>query len=384
MPDNFIYQKYGLFIVKGHYNKGMKQLLLTKVFAIDGVVNKAVPFGNGHINDTYRLINEDNNKPDYLLQRINHNVFKNIPAMMNNIQLVTAHIRRKLIFSGEDADNKVSTLIHTHEGGLFTKQDGEYWRVFQFMKNFRSYDKPDTPDQMYEGAKAFGAFLNYLSDFHIEELHYTLPDFHDMKFRLKQFFVAKDEAEKHRLGQAQEEIKYVLETADYVTGIQDMSAGCGMLLRVTHNDTKFNNVLLDSNDKGQCVIDLDTVMPGYVYFDVGDGLRTGASTADEHELDLQKVDVDLAMINAFAEGYIEPTKKLLSDEEMDILPKSGIYMSFIMGLRFLTDYLQGNKYYKVDFPDHNLHRARCQLHLSKLMKKRLPEITGAFRKTAII
>ena len=362
----------------------MKQLLLAKAFAIEGVVDDAIPFGNGHINDTYRLINKDPGKPDYLLQRINHNVFKNIPAMMNNIQLVTAHIRRKLLFSGRDANNKVSTLIHTHNGEHFYKEDGEYWRVFQFMKGFRSYDKPETPEQMYEGAKAFGEFLNYLSDFPIEELHYTLPDFHSMRFRLKQFFEARDEAEKHRLGQAQDEIKYVLETAEYVTDIQNMSIRYGMPLRVAHNDTKFNNVLLDKNDKGQCVIDLDTVMPGYVYFDVGDGLRTGASTADEHELDLQKVDVDLAMIDAFAEGYTAPTKKLLSDEEIDTLPKSGIYMSFIMGLRFLTDYLQGNKYYKVDFEEHNLHRARCQLHLSKLMKKRLPEITDAFRRTAVI
>lgn len=361
----------------------MKQLTLTKVFAIDGVINETVTFGNGHINDTYRLINENAEKPDYLLQRINHNVFKNIPAMMNNIQLVTAHIRRKLLFSGEDAGNKVSTLIHTKKGELFYKEGGDYWRVFQFMKNFRSYDKPDTPEQMYEGAKAFGEFLSHLSDFPIERLHYTLPDFHDMKFRLRQFFGARDEAEKHQLGEAANEIKYVLETADYVTGIQDMSTGYGMPLRVTHNDTKFNNVLLDSDDKGQCVIDLDTVMPGYVYFDVGDGIRTGASTADEHELDLQKVDVDLTMINAFAEGYITPTRKLLSEEELDLLPKSGIYMSFIMGLRFLTDYLQGNKYYKVDFPEHNLHRARCQLYLSKLMKKRLPEITDAFKKTVL-
>ena len=362
----------------------MKNLLLTKVFAIDGLIREAVPFGGGHINDTYRLINTDAHKPDYLLQRINHHVFKNIPAMMNNIQLVTAHIRRKLLLNGEPADSKVATLIHTHNGAPFFEEDGAYWRVFRFMKDFRSFDKPDNPGQMYEGAKAFGEFLNYLADFPLEALHYTLPDFHNMKFRLKQFLAASDEAENYRLQEAEHEIKYVLETAGYVTGIQDMSLATRMPLRVTHNDTKFNNVLLDHHDNGQCVIDLDTVMPGYVYFDVGDGLRTGASTADEHEVDLQKVDVDLTMVSAFAEGYITPVKKLLGEAEMHILPKSGIYMSFIMGLRFLTDYLQGDKYYKTDFPGHNLQRARCQLHLSKLMKKRLPEIENAFKKTAVI
>lgn len=362
----------------------MKQLLLTKAFAIDGIIKEIVPFGNGHINDTYRLVNENAGKPDYLLQRINHHVFRNIPAMMGNIQLVTSHIRRKLLFAGEDVCTKVSTLIHTHDGSHFLKEKGEYWRVFKFMKDLRSYDKPYNPEQMYEGARAFGEFLNYLSDFPIQELHYTLPDFHNMKFRLKQFMAARDEAGEHQRNQARDEIRYVLETADYVTAIQDIPVRHYMPLRVTHNDTKFNNVLLDAHDKGQCVIDLDTVMPGYVYFDVGDGIRTGASTADEHELDLQKVDVDLAMIDAFAEGYLNSTGNLLGEAEMSILPKSGIYMSFIMGLRFLTDYLQGNKYYKTDFPDHNLHRARCQLHLSKLMRKRLPEITKAFGKTTLI
>ncbi|MDN5214471.1 aminoglycoside phosphotransferase family protein [Fulvivirgaceae bacterium BMA12] len=356
----------------------MKQLLLTKVFAIDGDIKEILPFGNGHINDTYRLINESAEKPDYLLQRVNHHVFKNIPAMMNNIELVTSHIRKKLLFSPGSVNGMVATLIHTREGCLFHKEEGEYWRVFKFMKDFKSYDKPNTPEQMYEGAKSFGEFLYALSDFPIEELHYTLPNFHNMEFRFKQFFAARDEAENYRLEQAKNEIKYVQDTADYVIGIYNMSKGGRMPLRVTHNDTKFNNVLLDGNDKGQCVIDLDTVMPGYVYFDVGDGIRTGASTADEHELDLQKVDVDLIMVEAFVRGYMDASSKLFTDDEMAILPKSGIYMSFIMGLRFLTDYLQGDKYYKIDFPEQNLQRARCQLHLSKLMRKRLPEIKEVF------
>lgn len=339
-------------------------------FNIKDTIGKTTPFGNGHINDSIRLINEDDSGGDYLMQKINHHVFKNVHGMMNNIELVTAHLRRNIILRGGDVDSEVLTLIHTCAGRCYLKVDSGYWRCFRFIKELKAHDFSKTSKQAYEGAKAFGNFLKYLSDFPIEKLHYTIPDFHNMKLRIKQFDDALSKSDQYLISEASQQISYVKNMADIIVEIQDQAEKGKLPLRVTHNDTKFNNVLLNEDDEGICVIDLDTVMPGIVHYDFGDGIRTGAVTAEEDEPDLSKVDVDMVRFEAFTAGYLEATREILTEEEINTLSKAPMYMAFMMGLRFLTDYLSGDKYYKVSFPGQNLIRAKCQLQLSKIFQSR--------------
>ena len=248
------------------------------------------------------------------------------------------------------------------------------------MKNLRSYDHPETPNQAYEGAKAFGQFLYDLTDFPGDQLCITIPRFHNLEFRLRQFSEVLEMAPQDRIDQAIDQIKYVKATAPDLLVLQDLVRAGKMPVRVTHNDTKFNNVLLDENDRGKCVIDLDTVMPGLVHYDFGDGIRTGSVTCEEDEADLSLVDIDKSMCEAFIEGYLEATHEVLTPMELEHLPIAAPFMAFIMGVRFLTDHLAGDLYYKTDFPGHNLQRAKCQLHLSSVMLDRKKEMEAIIRR----
>lgn len=242
------------------------------------------------------------------------------------------------------------------------------------MKNLKSYDRPGTATQVYEGAKAFGQFFYDLTDFPNDQLCITIPRFHDLEFRLLQFSQALEVAQRERSRQASDQIKFVKNNAAELMFLQDLTRKGRVPLRVTHNDTKFNNVLLDENDKGKCVIDLDTVMPGLVHYDFGDGIRTGSVTCEEDEADLSLVDIDIAKYEAYIAGYLDVTREVLTPLELEYLHIAAPFMAFIMGVRFLTDHLAGDAYYKIDFPGHNLQRAKCQLHLSKVMLDRKKEI----------
>ncbi len=350
-------------------------------FAIEGSMANAQPYGGGHINDTYHVVNSDPAAPAYLLQKINHKVFGQVEGLMHNIAFVTSHIRKKLLSKRDPGiHEKVLTLIHTKEGKWFYHHGEEYWRVFRFMKNLRSYDHPETTAQVYEGAKAFGQFLSDLTDFSSDQLCITIPRFHDLEYRLQQFSQALEVSHTGRKGQAIDQIKFVKDTAGELLVLQDLVRKGRVPLRVTHNDTKFNNVLLDEKDKGKCVIDLDTVMPGLVHYDFGDGIRTGSVTCEEDEADLSIVDVDIAKYEAYTEGYLDATREVLTPSELESLHISAPFMAFIMGVRFLTDYLAGDVYYKIDSPGHNLQRAKCQLHLSKVMLDRKKEIAELIQR----
>ena len=345
-------------------------------FAIEGKVDKVEPFGNGHINDTFQIVNSVDGCPDYLLQRVNHEVFKDVPGMMNNIWQVTEHINNKNNSTDNGSEiQETLKLVKTNTGELYSKkEDGSFWRVFDFKKGLKSYDLVQTPEQAYEGAKAFGLFFKLLSDFPAEKLTDTIPNFHNIILRLE---TLKNVIEKHPEGrtlEVQDEIKFVFSVAEQMCQIETLKNDGVIPLRVTHNDTKFNNVLLSPDDKGICVIDLDTVMPGVVHYDFGDGIRTGTTTAEEDESDLNLVQFDINKYEAFADGYLETTREILSPVEVQNLGISGALFAYIMGVRFLTDYISHDVYYKIGYPTQNINRARCQFELTRKILERLPEL----------
>lgn len=332
---------------------------INTVFKIAGEVSHSTPFGNGHINDTFRLFNQDKSQPDYLLQRINHLVFKEVEQMMRNIKRVTEHVNQQL-------PGSTLELIPTRDGASYYQDpNGNYWRIYLFRQELHSIDVAATPGQIYEGAKAFGRFLSHLADFPAHTLHYTIPHFHDVSVRLQQLKQAVDEDVVGRVQQALPAIEYSWSITAMMKRIQQAGERGEIPLRVTHNDTKFNNVLLDEAGRGRCVIDLETVMPGYVHFDFGDGIRTTVTTAAEDEADLAKVIVDLDRFQAFAQGYLEETRDILSPAELQYLPLAGPLLAYLMGIRFLADFLRGDSYYKIHFEGQNLQRAYAQLELTK-------------------
>ncbi|KAA3436295.1 phosphotransferase enzyme family protein [Rufibacter hautae] len=351
-------------------------------FSIDGGVAQVVSHGSGHIHDTYHVMNSHPGSPDYLLQRVNHHVFKNVPALMDNIQVVTTHLRQKLENTpGTQPQKEVLTLIPTNQHKWFYQDaEGNYWRMYYFLDDTLGFDMVTTPAQAYEGGKAFGKFQALLADLPVEQLHDTIPDFHNVVNRLRLFreTVAADPA--GRVAEVAAEIAFVEERAQAMSTIYHMGQRGELPLRITHNDTKFNNVLLDKDGKAQCVIDLDTVMPGYVAYDFGDAIRTTVNTAPEDEPELEKIQVNLALFEAFAKGFLEETSSALSDQEIASLLHGVLLLPFIMGLRFLTDYIDGDHYYKIHFPAHNLQRCRAQFQLVKELEALLPELQGILEK----
>jgi Ser/Thr protein kinase RdoA (MazF antagonist) len=303
-------------------------------------------------------------------------VFENVAQLMDNINRVNLHITNKI--TAEEAANGIATLniVPTKEGSLFYKDStGCYWRIYDFLGDLKSYDFPETLDQIYEGAKSFGRFIYQLDDFPAETLHLTIPRFHDVKYRLDNLDLAIKQNFNNRKSELTSELKFIDQVSKQLCKIQDLGLSGEIPMRVAHNDTKFNNVLLGADDKGKCVIDLDTVMPGYVHYDFGDGVRTTINTSDEDEKDLNKVNVDLDRFEAFTKGFLVMTRGILTPTEIEYLPLSGPLMSYIMGVRFLTDYLSGDHYYHIDFEHHNLQRACCQLDLTNKMLVQLPEMT---------
>lgn len=340
-------------------------------FDLSGAVQEVLPFGNGHINDTYRVKNRDSEAPDYLLQRVNHEIFKDVAAMMENIRLVTEHIK-----TGGSSGIKQETLdiVRTIDQQLFTIYEGNYWRMFEFKKGTKSYEVVETPEQAYQGALAFGTFFRLLSDFPAEKLTDTLPEFHNVILRLEVFEKAVKEDIKGRTAEVKNEINFVRKNADLMCEMERLKQVGKIPLRVTHNDTKFNNVLLDDKGRGFCVIDLDTVMSGIVHYDFGDGIRTSTNTAKEDETDLSLVHFDLEKFKAFATGFLEASRDILNSFEIEYLGRSGGLLAYIMGVRFLTDYLMGDVYYKINREGHNLDRARTQLKLTRQILERQQDL----------
>ena len=356
--------------------KTNEQLMaILKQFAIDEDMVSAVPFGNGHINDTLKVTNSKG-EIKYILQRINHHIFTNVDMLQNNIFTVTSHIRKKLVARGEqDVDRKVLTFIPAKDGKLYHFDGDSYWRVCLFIPRSKSFEEV-TPQLSYEAGKAFGDFQTMLSDLPADALGETIPNFHNMEFRLKQF---RDAVEANAAGRL-EEVKYLvaeIEKRAKDMCIQEELYREGKLKkRTNHCDTKVNNIMFDEEGKVLCVIDLDTVMPGFVLSDIGDFIRTGANTGAEDDENLDNVEVNLEIFEAYTRGYMETAKAFLTPQEIKLLPYGGRLLTYMQTVRFLTDYINGDTYYKIHSPKHNLIRTKAQFKLLLSLEAHAPEMDG--------
>jgi Ser/Thr protein kinase RdoA (MazF antagonist) len=332
-------------------------------FDLRGDIDVIASLGAGLINDTYRITTSGDD-PDYVLQRINHSIFWDVELLQNNIRRTTDHIREKLSSRGErDILRRTLTIIPTREGALYHFDGENYWRVTVLISGAKTYENV-SPGLAYSTGRAFGDFQGMLADLPGEPLGATIPDFHNMEFRLNQLEEAIRRNNAGRVGQMRLVIEEILARAEEMTFPQRMVREGRLPLRVTHCDTKVNNVLFDE-ETGEvlCVIDLDTTMPGMVMSDFGDFIRTAANTGAEDERDLGKVGLDMAIFKAFARGYLETAAAFLTPVEVEMLPFGARLLTYMQSVRFLTDYLSGDTYYKINSPEHNRERTLAQLAL---------------------
>jgi serine/threonine protein kinase len=345
-------------------------------FLPDVHIDTIIPYGSGHINKTYKVILDANLNQAYVLQQINHLVFKDVSGVQENISRVTCHIQHRInAIKGSDAPREVIRLIPTRNNLLyFVDKAGKYWRLYNFIDGSRCFQKAPSTDIAMEAGKAFGRFQKYLSDLKGEPLHETIPDFHAVHRRLETFEQALIGDSKNRIRESEPEIAFIREHSKGMKKFIDDAYRNKIPVRITHNDTKLNNILFDENNKAICVIDLDTVMPGFVFYDFGDAIRTLANTADEDEPDITKVSMDMDLYKAFTKGFLSEAGSSLTPGEISGLAYSCLYMTYIIGLRFLTDFLQGDWYFNIHREKHNLERARVQFKLIKDMERRYKEM----------
>ncbi len=343
-------------------------------FRIPGVFESAIPYGSGHINDTYAAtwLEAGGQARRYILQRINHNIFKDPLALMDNIARVTAHQRCKLQEAGvSEPERRALTVIASQEGGPCHRDaEGNFWRAYLFIENARTFDAIETPAQAFQAARAFATFQQQLTDLPGGRLHETIPDFHHTPKRFETLLAAIEADEKNRAASVRSEIDFVLARQEIVGRLIAAQAEGLLPERITHNDTKLNNVMLDDvTQEGICVIDLDTVMPGLALYDFGDMVRTATSPRPEDELDLSLITMQMPMFEALVDGYLTAGHRFLTPFERENLPFSGKLITLEIGIRFLTDYLSGDVYFKIKREQHNLDRARTQFRLVQCIEE---------------
>lgn len=346
-------------------------------FQMEGEVAEIIPFGSGHINDTFRITCslEGGGSKKYILQKMNDSIFKNPKQLMENVMNVTAFLRKKIIAANGDPDRETLNVIPTKDGENYLDCGDECWRMYIFIENAFCYDEVKTKEDFYYSAVAFGNFQRMLSDYPAETLHETIVNFHNTVSRFADFKKAVEEDACGRAKEVEAEIKFIMEREQVAHIICDALEEKRIPLRVTHNDTKLNNVMIDEKTgKGLCVIDLDTVMPGSALYDFGDSIRFGASTGAEDEPDLDRVSLDLELFEAYTKGFLEGCAGSLTEEETRLFPSGAKVITFEQGMRFLGDYLQGDIYYKTHRPGQNLDRARTQLKLVADMEKKWEEM----------
>ena len=329
-------------------------------FQIEGQLLSVEPYGSGHINVTYLAVTD---KKRYILQKINNSLFTEVEKLMNNIYLVTEHLKKK-------SPNKVVlTLVKTNEDEPFLVYDNKYWRVYDFIENSLCLQIPRDTNEFMQSAISFGDFTNMLSDFDATQLFEVLPNFHNTVNRYKNFEIALAKNTSGRAHLCEEEINFVLERKDLASKIVSLIESGKMPIKVTHNDTKLNNVLLNQDTlEGLAVIDLDTVMPGSICYDFGDSIRFGCNSSFEDEEDLSKVYFKVDMFEAYVKGYLS-TMTNITKVEKDNLVLGAIMMTFECGMRFLTDYLDGDTYFRTTKEHHNLYRCRTQFKLVREMEE---------------
>ncbi len=340
---------------------------VAEAFYIHGDYVSATPYGSGHINDTYLLVFDQAGKSArYILQRINHDIFKDVPALMANISRVCGHVQARLHAEDRpDASRRALTLIPTRDGAAFHQDAaGLFWRVYLFVENATGYDIIESTNQAYEAARAFGVFQKLLVDLPGKRLNETIPDFHHTPKRFAAFEAALKADTHNRAALAKPEIDWLLKHRELAGALLSLHRQGLVPERITHNDTKLNNVLIDNDtQEAVCVIDLDTLMPGLALYDFGDLVRTSTSPVAEDEMDASKVTMQMPMFEALARGYLEAAGEFLTPTEIASLPLSGMVITLTIGTRFLTDFLQGDGYFKTHRENHNLERCRTQFAL---------------------
>lgn len=341
-------------------------------FNFTGRLKDRRPFGSGHINDTYLLTFEIGDMGDMsaILQRMNREIFTQPVELMENIVGVTSYLREKIIENGGDPERETLNIIPAKDGkAYYVDSKGEYWRSYKFITDAKCYDQVEKPEDFYESAVAFGNFQRLLADYPADTLHETIKGFHDTRARFEVFKQAVAQDVCGRAASVDREIEFVLaheETARVLGEFQEKGL---VPLRVTHNDTKLNNIMIDNTTrKGICVIDLDTVMPGLAVNDFGDSIRFGASTGAEDEKDLSKVSCSMELFEIYVKGFLQGCAGSLTPTEVELLPMGAKVMTYECGMRFLTDYLQGDHYFKIHREEHNLDRARTQFKLVEDME----------------
>jgi hypothetical protein len=351
-------------------------------FTPDGTFLTGEPYGSGHIHDTFLVETKESDKDNYILQRLNNKIFKDIPALQQNIERVTVHLRNKLsAVPGSNIKRECLILIPARDGkSWILDKDGNYWRMYIFISNHRSYNIVDSPDKAFEGGKAIGKFQAMLADMPGEPLNETIPRFHDIGNRLEILERTIKENPAGRVSSVTEEINQYLSRGEEMKTILRLGKAGKIPLRITHNDTKFNNILLDEHDKALCVIDLDTVMPGYVHYDFGDAIRTVTNTAAEDEKELSKVKMDIDLFRAYAKGYLSETGSTLNLVEKEYLAFAPKLITYTIGVRFLTDFIDGDNYFKIHHEFHNLQRTRAQLKLVMSMEEQYGDMQKIIRE----
>ena len=335
---------------------------------------EVTPFGNGHINDTLKVTIESG-EDKYILQRINHHIFTNVDMLQSNIQTVTSYIRKKLEERNEaDIDRKVLTFLPTKDGKQYFHDGESYWRLCLMIPDSKSLEEIN-PELSYEAGKAFGNFQTMLADIPEGTLGETIPNFHNMEFRLKQFSDAIKDDAAGRLAGVKDIVEQIEKRAKAMCIQEELYREGKLKKHINHCDTKVNNILFD-NETGKvlCVIDLDTVMPGYVLSDIGDFIRTGANTGVEDDENLDNINVNMEIFKAYTCGYMETAKSFLTPLEISFLPYGGRLLTYMQTVRFFTDYLNGDTYYKIHHPEHNLQRTKAQFKLLQSLEEHTDEM----------
>lgn len=342
-------------------------------FSLEDVVLSCTPYGCGHINRTFLLVCKNGKR--YILQEINKTIFSDVPQLMSNIEAVTKHISAKC----SEARECLHLVPALSGGSYYIDENGDFWRVYDYIEDGLCLQSPESAEDFYQSAAAFGTFQKQLADFPAETLHETIPNFHNTPDRYRQFHEAIERDRAGRAASVRSEIKDYLSYESEAATLQKQLESGILPLRVTHNDTKLNNVMLDAKTrKPLCVIDLDTVMPGLAAFDFGDSIRFGAATAAEDEKELSKVTMSLDLYSTFTHGFISSCPGMTEAEKLS-LPWGAKLMTLECGVRFLTDYLNGDIYFSIHRPEHNLDRCRTQIKLVHDMDGKWKEMNEIVR-----
>ncbi len=354
---------------------------LSDQFDLEGNYLSCAPLGAGHINDSF-LLKTEGNAPDYVLQRINHNIFKNVDGLQENIIRVTRHIAEKLKEKGTpEIEKRVLRLAPSKHNDLcyYKDQQGNYWRLLYFIPDCVSYDAI-TPQSAEFAGEAFGDFQSMLADIKGKPLVETIPNFHNMEFRLQQFRDALKADPVQRVAKTKSIIDEIEKRAAEMCMPEELHRQGKLVKRINHCDTKVNNILFNKKGEVMCVVDLDTVMPGYVLSDFGDFMRTGANTGAEDDEKLDNINLNLAIFEAYTKGYVKRAKGFLTPVELEYLAFGAKLLTYMQTVRFFTDYLNGDTYYKIHHPEHNLQRTHAQFKLLQSMEQQFEKMKEIVRK----